>query len=75
MKNVIAKWKTNCIVKSKDVKVVNIKEKDFQEVDGKEKDVKEVKLMKLVNKHNMKSCKNMAESPSKESYVEDIVQF
>jgi hypothetical protein len=43
-KNIRAKCKTDCIVKSNDAKVVNIKGKDSQEVNVKEKKVTKVNV-------------------------------
>lgn len=44
LKNIRAKCKAYCIVKSNDAKVMNIKGKDSQEVDVKEKEVTKVNI-------------------------------
>lgn len=44
LKNIRAKYKAYCIVKSNDAKVMNIKGKDSQEVDVKEKEVTKVNI-------------------------------
>jgi len=62
-KNVRAKCIINYIVKSKDVKV-----------DGKDKEVKVLKSSELVG-NVIRSCDNVRESPSKESYADIIMLF